>query len=58
VEFEQGIILLLLGAILGSGGAILTGKTVMKSKGLSDDDLKELLEKLKSKKLLKRDSEE
>lgn len=58
MEFERGLILLLLGAILGSGGAILTGKTVMKKRGLDDEVLQELLDKLKSKKRIKNDGQE
>lgn len=50
MSFEQGLIMLLIGAILGSGGAILAGKSVMNKKGISDEDLAELLEKLNTKK--------
>lgn len=53
MTFDQTVILILLGAILGSGGAILAGKSVLKRKGLEPEDLEELLRKLQARKNLK-----
>ncbi len=50
MPFEQSIIWLLLGAILGSGGAILAGKSVLKRKGFEREDLEELMAMLEARK--------
>ena len=57
MEFEKGLILLLLGAILGSGGAILTGKSVLRRRGVSDDEIRELLDRLKRPKVDRNEDE-
>lgn len=60
MPFEQSIIWLLLGAILGSGGAILAGKSVLKKKGFEREDLEELMAMLEARKLhkIERESED
>lgn len=58
MDFEKGIILLLLGAILGSGGAILTGKSVLRRRGISDEDIREMLERWRRPKLSGREDNE
>jgi len=54
MPFEQSIIWLLLGAILGSGGAVLAGKTVMKKRGFEREDLEDLMQMLENRKRLKK----
>lgn len=57
MPFEQSIIWLLLGAILGSGGAILAGKSVLKRKGFERDDLADLMSMLEARKSRKKEEE-
>lgn len=57
MEFEHGIILLLLGAILGSGGAILAGRSIVRKNGITDEDVKELLERMREKRRKKIEDE-
>jgi len=49
MPFEQSIIWLLLGAILGSGGAVLAGKTVLKRRGMEPEDLEELMRVMRAR---------
>lgn len=57
-SFEQSIILLLLGAILGSGGSILAGKSVLKRRGVEPEDLEELLRAIRDRKMLERENQD
>lgn len=54
MPFEQSIIWLLLGAILGSGGAVLAGKTVLKRKGMEPEDLEELMRVMHARQEMKK----
>lgn len=57
MSFDQSLVLILLGAILGSGGAILAGKTVLKRKGAESEDLEEFLRALRARKALEAEIE-
>lgn len=57
MPFEQAIIWLLLGAILGSGGAVLAGKTVMKKRGIEPEDIEELMRAMRARQFMRRERE-